>query len=184
MNSKRIISSLMLALGTILTVNCHAQRTMQGNIITNMEGAWTGSGPAAEISAGKYTIGGLWDTGITGRTYMADVINEADAVSMQYAHICAKASYLHRLIATRSRGLNLYAGAEVFAGAEMDDPFKKIATMERGNTFIYGLSPALEIETYIGRRLAVILNAKAPVSFSSRYGAIRYQIGAALRIVI
>ena len=107
---------------------------------------------------------------------------------MEYVHGVAEAEALFRLVSTRSRLLNLYAGAGTFLGCEWIDPRRKIPEQYvldlKERQFLYGIQAFTEMDIYLGRRLAVGVRAACPLTFTSLVRSAQWESGLVLRIDI
>jgi len=56
--------------------------------------------------------------------------------------------------------------------------------IENINTFIYGINLGSEVEIFIGSKIALLVNFNEIITFSSKFGNARYQIGSGVRIFI
>lgn len=105
---------------------------------------------------------------------------------MDYVHALAVGGYLFRLAGTRSRSLSLYAGGGVLTGLEALDPFTSLpGNIVLGRTkysFLYGVYAQGAMEWFVGRKLAVVLQASTPVTIGSAIGWMHWSIGLGLKL--
>lgn len=150
-----------------------------------MIGADSGVPLGGELSFGAYLL----------NAYMEGWLNvTSDSIILQTSHrlgyipINAGADYMYRIAATRSRGVNLYVGGGVFLGWEFYDLLKRVpAYIDTGlpaGTVIYGVAPAIDSEFFITRTVAFTLEARSPISISSKTEILKLQLKAGVRINI
>ena len=105
---------------------------------------------------------------------------------MDYVHALAEGGYLFRLAGTRSRSLSLYAGGGVLIGVEALDPFSSLPgniVLGRAKySFLYGVYAQGAMEWFVGRKLAVMLQASAPVTIGSAIGWMHWSVGLGLKL--
>ena len=184
------IRSVLIACFVLFTSSqaVSAQRTMKGQLHIGAHASISADPrvPAGgELSFGSY----LLDSYITGWINVTrDYITLPTSHQLGYIPINVGADYMYRVAATRSRSINLYVGGGVFLGCELYDPFKRLPSyIDTGfgkGTFIYGLAPAVVSEFFIARTVALSLEARMPVSFSSQAKIIKAHIKAGIRINI
>ena len=107
---------------------------------------------------------------------------------MEYVDCFIGGDFMYRLIATRSRSVSLYAGGGAFIGYEFYDPRKDLPANIETNlptgTFLYGISPIIEAEFFIIRRLALTLGGCFHLTFSSPLVILRPQLRLGVRFDI
>ena len=98
---------------------------------------------------------------------------------------------MHRLLATYSRSLCLYGGADAFLGLELFNCFHTLsAPVEQGFSnkgfvpvrFIYGAAPRLELEWFLLRRSAFILRGRCPFTVGTPFPLIGWELTGGLKL--
>ena len=142
-----------------------AQRTTAGQGMLSLDGGYP---CAASLSYGQYLPSSLWEAGAFAQ-YRSYYINSE--YSMPYYPVGVFGNWMYRIISTRSRVFNVYAGAGVFLGWEFYDPEKTlpdfISSSLIDGAFLYGVNPKIQAEVFFTRRIAVILSGNAPINFTS-----------------
>ena len=186
--------------GTILTIilvfvlvagassDANAQRTMKGQYAIGIDI----SGRIPHISDiglclhySQYLLDGYWHVGAySGKNQ----IMTSNGLNLKYVDSAISGGYMHRLIATRSRTISLYAGGGAFIGYEFYDPRKELPAnidtkLPTGN-FLYGISPSIEAAFFLTRQLALTVSSIALINFSSPLVKLRPQMRMGLRIDI
>ena len=139
----------------------------------------------AEIGYGQYVLRGFWcvSTGAIMQSLATD-----SGFTMKYLDLSCSGGYMHRLVGTRSRNINLYAGGEAFLGFETYDPMNELpSTIDTGlpsGSFIYGISPQVVAEFFLAGRLALVAGCSVPVNLSSPITKIRPKFNLGLRLNI
>ena len=184
------IRSVLLACFVLFTSSqaVSAQRTMKGQLHIGAHASLSADPrvPAGgELSFGSY----LLDSYITGWINVTqDYITLPTSHQLGYIPINVGADYMYRVAATRSRSINLYVGGGIFLGWELYDPFKRLPTyIDTGfgkGTFIYGLAPAVASEFFIARTVALSLEARMPVSISSKTEILKLHLKAGIKVNI
>jgi len=170
----RKLSYLLVAIclaGLLSAEDCMAQRTSRGSFLLDARGSISAldfPGPGADLSFGQYLQNSYWKSGI-GADLHSHALSED--YTLDYMDLVAEGAWLYRLAGTRNRVFSLYAGAGIFLGYEMFDPGKKLPGFileKTGNgSFLYGLYPAIEMEIYLCRWIALSAFAEVPINFSS-----------------
>lgn len=148
-----------------LAFTASAQRTTAGRGMLSAEAQYP---CGASLSYGQYLHSSIWEAGarVQWRNY---VINSE--YTMPYMPLCAFADWMYRIVGTRSRVFNMYAGAGVFLGWEFYDPGKTlpdfISSSLSSGTFLYGVEAKLQMEVFVSKRLALLFSGVAPFNFSS-----------------
>lgn len=167
---------LLLALVCAFSLTAGAQRTTKGSSIISAYGTWTISSFGGQLEYGQYMLNSFWFGGVSfnERAFISDTFRET--VFSQRA--MALGGYMWRLLGARNRMLNFYGGADAFIGAGFFDVFKVSSGAMReyynlrGETatkFIYGFSPRLELECYIGNHIAIVALARGPLCINDRF---------------
>ena len=161
-----------------------AQRTMSGRSSLRVSTLFNGRFVSAEAFYEQYTLGGYWNTGLTSDVFQLD----ARTISVDMADIAASGGYMQRIAATRSRNLNLYVGGGILAGVELLDPLKRMPTYMTSGVknvdFIYGLYAGMSAEWFWTKRVGAVFQASVPFVFNSYGPAIRWNVGAGIKIVL
>ena len=168
-----------------------AQRTMDGQFFLGVEGHWP---LGAAIGTGQYIRWGYWHAGVTAdrisRAFISGI--EGEKVSLEFYQPMAEGGLMPRILSTRNRGLNVYTGASLMVGIEYFDPFKRlpdnvVVILPSGadvsyRKFIFGLCPRVEMELYMGPRVALVAAARAPLTFGSQMGWAHVTAALGLRV--
>lgn len=184
------IRSVLIACFVLFTSSqaVSAQRTMKGQLHIGAHASLSADPrvPAGgELSFGSY----LLDSYITGWINVTpDYITLPTSHQLGYIPINVGADYMYRVAATRSRSINLYVGGGIFLGWELYDPFKRLPSyIDTGfgnGTFIYGVAPAVASEFFIARTVALSLEARMPVSISSKTEILKLHLKAGIKVNI
>ena len=162
---KLVNKLIMLFLLCALPLTARAQRTTCGGGMVSLEGFYP---LGAGLSYGQYLPSSYWEAGVNALWRNHDINDE---YKMQYMPLCAFGNWLYRIVGTRSRSINLYAGAGVFLGWEFYDPCKTLPDFISGaisdGTFLYGISAKIQLQAFLSRRFSVLLSGLAPINFSS-----------------
>lgn len=179
--------SLAIAVTCLIATSCkaHAQRTMNGQSMVCVEAASSLlrlQDAGADICYGRYLLGGYWYAG--GGAMWHRVVTTGRNL-MGFIDMCASGGYMHRIFCTRSRNLCLYAGGGAFLGYEMYDPKgelpSSISTGLPSGTFLYGITPRIEVEFFFTGKMALIAGCAAPINFSSPITKARPRITLGIR---
>ena len=181
-----IILAIVLATGA--STDANAQRTMKGQYAIGIDI----SGRIPNISDiglclhySQYLLDGYWQVGAYSGN---NQIMTSNGLNLKYFDSTISGNYMHRLIATRSRSISLYAGGGAFIGYEFYDPRKELPAnidtkLPTGN-FLYGISPSIEAAFFLTRQLALTVCGVAMINFSSPLVKFRPQMRMGLRIDI
>lgn len=182
---KHIIRRIGLAVLTSLLIlpTASAQRTQSGQSSLRASLLFNGLSVGAEAFYEQYTLGGYWTVGACGNHYMAGI---STGDTLDYVHALAEGGYLFRLAGTRSRSLSLYSGGGLLAGVEVLDPLSAlpgyIVFPSSKYAFLYGLYAQAAVEWFISRKLAVVLEASAPVTFGSGVSVMNWNLGIGVKL--
>jgi len=184
MNYKtRIIFTALLVIFTAHYAS--AQRTMSGQPSLHISVLYNGPSVCADAFFSRYTLGGFWHVGVEGKQYNVPV---STGGILDYIHTVVSSGYMYRVAGTRNRLVNYYMGGRVFMGVEMVDPFRRLpaylSTGLKDYSFLYGLSPRMDLEIFISRRCAFLLSVGLPINFSSRLGWFHYEAGLGFKVVL
>ena len=177
-----VVALLFVASG----MEARAQRTMRGESLVSVGVHYPFSSPywmGVDFSYGQYMLKSYWKAGVCATQYTHHISEE---VPMCYLHAVAYGEWMYRLVGTRNRALGVYAGGGPFLGYEASDPKKLVADFYKDGiaegSFLYGVNVSLEMEIFLSRRVAIILDGRLPMNFSSSLGWFHYQAGAGLRL--
>lgn len=167
LHKANLVNRLIVLFVTLcgMSLPANAQRTTSGGGMVSLEGFYP---LGAGLSYGQYLSSSFWEVGVSAlwRDY---AIN--DEYTMQYMPTTAYGNWLYRIAATRSRSLNIYAGAGAFLGWEFYDPRKALPVFISGEisdgTFLYGINAKIQLEAFLTRRFAILLSGNVPINFSS-----------------
>lgn len=157
------------------SVKCFAQRTSDGCVhigLAQQISCYSTPSGGLDINAGMYMLHSYWKAGLSATDYNAIAKgNNLDGECFDHSHFIAYGEWMYRLVGTYSRNLNLYLGGGAFLGANVYELFRPLPEgTERTfpkSEFIYGLKPAVELEFFFCRKVAFILGANFPFTFSS-----------------
>ena len=166
-------------------INASAQRTMAGQGYISADCLYDFENFGAKAEYGQYTLGGFWSVGASGHFYDATTTSK---YSLEYVHCNAFGGYMHRLVGTRRRSVNLYGGGGVFMGAEVLDPMSRLpkdTVLGIGRTaFLYGVYAGLSAEFFIVEKVAVMAGALVPLNFSSGIRMLNYDVCLGLKVML
>ena len=153
-----------------ISLSASAQRTIPLQKSVSLSCLSLGRSLCAEVSLGSYTPGGIWEIGVDGN--LGQVSLFPTDVKLQFLQTTLSASYLHRLLSTRSRSVSFYGGGGVLAGLESLDPFGLLPSqvelsMGRHN-FLSGVFIEGQMELFLSRKTAILLGMKIPGYFTSK----------------
>lgn len=153
-----------------------AQRTAPGS--WHVAGSWVTpfySLGGGELSGGRYGVTDQWQAAVGAVNRQAAETGSGEMVDL--LRVRAEGRWLFRVFNTRSRALNVYAGAGLFVGAELLDPSSRLSPSTEsglsnngysGTAFIYGLSPRLEAELFVSEWVALYGSVSVPVCMGTR----------------
>lgn len=183
--AKRLLLTMLV--GALLLIPFHpasAQRTSSGQSSCTLSCSYNGTSVSAEAFYQQYTLNGFWEAGIMGADYSAPLRGHG---ALRYDDLSAAGGYAFRLAATRSRSLNWYAGAGVFAGIEYLDPLHRLPSyLDLGRSqlsFLYGVYARTTLEIFLGMRVALLVQASLPVNFSSGVSHWHYNVGGGIKFL-
>lgn len=189
-NRQDIILTVVLAfvLSLVVSIDATAQRTMKGQHAIGID--VSGRIPnLADIGIclnySQYLLNAYWQVGaFVGNNQ----IKTDNGLNLEYIDSALCGGYMHRLIATKSRSICLYAGGGAFIGYEFYDPRKDLPAnidtkLPTGN-FLYGIFPSIEAAFFVTRQLALTVSSVAMINFSSPLVKLRPQIRMGLKIDI
>ena len=162
-----------------------AQRTMSRQSSLGASARYNGTSVGAEAFYAQYTLGGFWETGLEGQDFNCPL---STGQTLRYIDAYARGGYQFRLVSSRSRSIGLYAGGGVFAGVECTDPFNTIPSYISLGVprwqFLYGVYGKLLTEVFIGRKVALTVDASVPVNFSSKLSALHWSAGLGIKVLL
>ena len=181
------ILHLTILVGVLSLIPFHpasAQRTSSGQSSISISCTYNGTSVGAEAFYQQYTLNGFWEAGIMGADYSAPLRGYG---ALRYDDLSAAGGYAFRLLATRSRGINWYAGAGAFAGIEYLDPLHRLPSyLDLGRkqlSFLYGVYARTTLEIFLGMRVALLVQATLPVNFSSSVSHWHYGVGGGIKFL-
>lgn len=185
-----IVRSVLIACFVLFASSqaASAQRTMKGQLHVGAQASLSADPrlPAGgELSFGSY----LLDSYIAGWINVTpDFISLATGHQLGYIPINVGADYMYRAAATRARSVNLYVGGGVFLGWEIYDPLRRLPSyIDTGlgkGTFIYGVALSVSSEFFVARTVALTLEARMPVSISSKAEILKLHLKAGIKVNI
>ena len=153
-----------------ISLSASAQRTLPLQKSVSVSCLSLGTSLCAEVSLGSYTSSGIWEIGVDGN--LGQVSLFPTEVKLQFLQTTLGASYLHRLLSTRSRSVSLYGGGGVLAGLESLDPFGLLPSQVELNmgryNFLGGVFIEGQVELFLSRKTAILLGLKIPGYFTSK----------------
>lgn len=183
-----LVKSLLTMLAFLMsagTFSASAQRTMSGQTYSAPSILWNGQSLGAEALIGNYTLNGYWEAGVRAVDYDS---NSNIGLNVDYAQVCACGGYLFRLVANKSRSVNVYGGAGAFAGIEVVDQWgalpSYITTGELGNSFLYGMYGRLLFELFVFKTVAVSFVGTLPLGVNSQFGMLKWDVGLGCRFML
>lgn len=180
---RRLALSLLLLIST--AGMSYAQRTIDGQYTVSGESFYTGSSLGGRISVGRYTGLGILNTSIAVANHRLDISDRLVGSKVDALHVYGEVSMMLVLISNRAHSLLLYGGAGAFIGAEALDPFGKLPKdieVVKPISPIYGISPRVEADVFIGRRMALTVACQAPFNIDMLRFA--YELALGFRIAL
>ena len=186
--------ALLAAIFLFTALPSSAQRTMNGQMALSLDATYISlvkgglNLPGARLSAQSYTPSGYWDFGVAGVPHWDRL---SDKTLLEYVHLRGEGGYMARLFSTRSRSFSLYAGGVAFIGTEWIDPRRIIPAstevdlgLSEGSSMrlLFGVTPSLEIETFITRGFALTVHGRLPVNFYSHIRLVHLEYGLGFRL--
>lgn len=161
----------------------HAQRTSARSYFADASVGMTitavPSG-AGKIAFGQYLIRGYWKAYAQVSDYK-HLISETSGKVYDHAAWHVGGEGMYRLFGSYNRSVNLYVGGGVFLGCNQYSAFmphpEGFSTTLPAAEFICGVTPGIELEVYLTRRLAVIADARLPFTLCSSYPGDWYNYG-------
>ena len=183
-----LIVVLTFVLMSCATFSASAQRTMKGQHAVGMEisgGILNITDIGICLNYSQYLLNAYWLVGVYGGN---NKIMTDNSHNLKYLDTTINGGYMHRLVATKSRSISLYAGGGAFIGYEFYDPRKELPAnidtkLPTGN-FLYGIFPSIEAEFFLTSQLALTVSSVAMINFSSPLVKLRPQIRMGLRVDI
>lgn len=185
-NNKYRLFQVVLAVAALVGggVTASAQRTVSGQGSLALSAHYAGTSVGAEAFFQQYTPGGFWEAGAVGTPHAASA---SAGLVLEFAHVAAAGGFFWRLVATRDRALDWYAGAGAFAGVEWMDPFGRLPAYVELDAevfrFLYGVYAGTVLELFLGRRFALVARGGVPVNFSARTGYVHWQAGLGFKVL-
>ena len=109
---------------------------------------------------------------------------------VNFERITGFAEWLYRPYGTRNRKFSLYIGGDIFFGYERMDLFNQASATCRQSLYnigyskykiIYGLSPRIEGELFVGQQWAILFPIRIPITFNSQVGVFGFEVGVGAR---
>ena len=180
-----VLNTILFLSLALLPFPASAQRTMSGQSSLCISALYNGPSVCADAFYGQYTLGGFWQAGVDGKLYHVRI---STGNTLDYIHTVASSGYMCRVAGTRNRLLNLYMGGRIFLGIEMTDPWNRLPeywdTGLADYKFLYGISPAMCMEIFIGNHFAFTLDAALPINFSSPISNVHYEAGLGFKVLL
>ena len=183
---KAVFTAAILLL--FISVNdATAQRTMKGQLFVGTEGMVSIVRPrdhGLSLEFGQYTLKGLWSCRCTSTSNSTEITS---GHTLSFMDICGEGEYLYRIVSSRSRQFNVYGGGGAFIGYEFYDMYgslpSHIATeLPKSGQFLYGITPRLEFEAFVSRKIGISLGLSGPLNFSSLISRFRPRVCLGVRI--
>lgn len=182
--------AIVIVISILAALPALAQRTARGQFFAEAGAAYNYAfAGSAELRFGQYLSIGYWDAGVAADNYRYRSSGSGNTFSV--LHAVAEGEFMFRLVSTRTRFFNLYAGSGLFLGAEMTDPYKHLRDGEwpvgsdgkylPKASFIFGLSPRLEAEMFIFPHTAITIYGRMPLSILSKYGVFHVETGVGVK---
>lgn len=172
-----------------------AQRTANGKVFIGVNQFVSGyampSGGLG-IEGGQYLVGSYWKVGVRAVDWnqkIADILDE-DGNRVWFDHILwnLSGSWMYRLAGTYGRRLNLYIGAGAFLGINHYEAFRKLPGELQGDfpkaEFVYGAEPAVDLEVFPFRRVAIVVGIQSPFTLSSSLSTDLWHLSGSLGVRI
>ena len=185
---KVFILSIGIFCVTSIFFQGRAQRTAYGTVEVHGSILTTLSSLGGEIGAGQYfqrsRVGG--GVSFTNRMIRETTHNE----KVNFERITGFAEWLYRPYGTRNRKFSLYIGGDIFFGYERMDLFNQASATCRQSLYnigyskykiIYGLSPRIEGELFVGQQWAILFPIRIPITFNSQVGVFGFEVGVGAR---
>ncbi len=126
-----------------------------------------------DIKGGQYLLNSYWHAG--ARVTNWNWKTESNDAMIDYVLWGVYGGWSYRIISTYSRFFNVYAGAIAFLGCNHYEVFKKLPAELTGtfpkSEFAYGVEPSLECEIFLGSRIALLIGAQLPITFSRYFSS-------------
>jgi len=164
----------------------HAQRTMVGQSFIDLGVRYP---VGAKVSFGQYLIPAYWMAGVElmrQRSFLR-VDGDVSYTPLDVWQAKAQGDFMYRLVSTRGRTLSLYAGAGLWVGAEKVDPLEAlppdvILDLNKDYVFVFGGTPRIEAEIFMGNHVALVIGGQLPLAVFSQIRILSMQATAGLRI--
>lgn len=164
----------------------YAQRTMVGQSFIELDAKYP---VGAKVSYGQYIIPAYWAAGVEAmrmRSYLR-VDGDVSYTPLDVWQLKAQGDFMYRLVSTRGRTLSLYAGTGLWVGVEKVDPLGAlppdvIIDLNKDYVFVFGGTPRIEMEVFMGNHVALVLGGQLPCAVFSQIRIVTLQGTAGLRI--
>ena len=175
---------LLFYLITIIVL-CHvgmttasAQRTATGKPfigISQFVSGYSIPSGGLGIEGGQYLLNSYWKVGVRAIDWNQKIVGmrTEDDKPVYFDHILwnLSGSWMYRAFGTYGRTFNFYVGAGAFIGLNQYEVFHKFpAEVDSGLPhleFVYGVEPAIDIEIFPFRRVALVIGIQSPITLSS-----------------
>ena len=174
-----------IALLTAISSEMAAQRTMNGQYFVSARLSHDFSSAESfggGLSFGQYLLNSYWYSSFAMDNRSTSLSSGHD---MDCTDFFVEGGWMYRFAATNTRRLCCYAGGSAFVGYQSYDTFDKLPSNIRtglgAGSFLYGLIPAVELEYFIFRKVALTFRASMPVQIDSPTGWIKWSLGLGAR---
>jgi len=171
----------ILTIGFILFVSAtpeaSAQRTSKGRVfvgLNQMVSVYSIPSGGLAVEAGQYLLRSYWKAGVSAVDWNQRYNNAEgtlEGVWFDHIHYTVSGGWMYRLLGSYSRTVSLYGGALAFLGVNSYRGFRPLpeefSTGYPDAGFIYGAAPALELEVFPFRKVALVLGVHSPFTLSS-----------------
>lgn len=173
----------------LFCMSAHAQRTAYGERMLSVKGAWTISSLGGELQYGQYLMNGFWFGGLNLSNRVEK--DEPTSERVHFPRLQLNGGYMFRLFGSRTRAINIYGGGDAFIGVEMFDFWKiltsptRLSFLETGFSeyrFIYGVAPRAEAEFFVFPSVALLVNARIPICFNTKFEILGWELGGGVKI--
>ena len=188
-----IAAGLSLALLIASGSSADAQRTAYGSKFISIEPmvtAYCVPSGGADLNFGGYQRASYWRVGVrvadwnhridTGEELLNGDVTEDDGDNLpavedepMFDHVQASVygGWRWRFISSYTRAFNVYAGADAFVGLNKLQVLRKLDEEMKiacpGEEFAYGVVPEVEMEIFLGRRVALLLGVQCPITLGT-----------------
>lgn len=168
---------LPIIAAALLAVPASAQRTSDKTFAISISprvSAYSLPSGGLELSVEQYIFNSYWKAGVCAVDWNQKVHTEEKNEEKDYfnhTHWTVRGGWMYRIAGTYNRIFSLYAGGCAFLGANSFYMFKRLPKELDPNypslEFIYGIEPALEMEVFVSKKVALTLGVQSPFTFGS-----------------